>query len=130
MRDYLCFKEINDLLTFGEVELARPLLMEAQSRCIALRAENGMLKLRIRALEDIIILSRNLFLEHGFYWFKTGGMAYGPYCPRCYDSDKILIKLEKQDDRRLCPYCGEVFIKQAQNIIQFGSRATILQFSS
>ena len=106
MMDYRRFKEINDLFASGQPEKARRLLMEMQSRCIALRDEMSMLKVRLQTFEDILYLSQNLYEEYGFYWLRTAGIKQGPFCPHCYESEGALIRLEKQHKSLLCPYCS------------------------
>ena len=91
MLDYRRFKEINDLFASGQPEKARRLLMEMQSRCIALRDEMSMLKVRLQTFEDILYLSQNLYEEYGFYWLRTAGIKQGPFCPHCYESEGALI---------------------------------------
>ena len=81
MLDYRRFKEINDLFASGQPEKARRLLMEMQSRCIALRDEMSMLKIRLQTLEDILYLSQNLYEENGFYWLRTAGVKQGTVLP-------------------------------------------------
>lgn len=107
MLDYRRFKEINDLFAAGRTEQARHLLMELQSRCIALRDEMERLKVQIRTFEDILYLSKNLSRENGFYWLTTPGVRQGPFCPQCYDTMGALIRLEKEDYALCCPYCGQ-----------------------
>lgn len=107
MLDYRRFKEINDLFAAGQPEKARHLLMELQSRCIALRDEMERLRGQIRTLEDILYLSKNLSRENGFYWLQTPGVRQGPFCPQCYDTVGALIRLEKTDHALCCPYCGQ-----------------------
>lgn len=107
MLDYRRFKEINDLFAAGRTEQARHLLMELQSRCIALRDEMERLRVQIRTLEDILYLSKNLSRENGFYWLTTPGVRQGPFCPQCYDTVGALIRLEKADYALHCPYCGQ-----------------------
>lgn len=106
MLDYHRFKEINDLFASGQPEKARRLLMELQSRCIALRDEMSMLKLRLQTCEDNLYLSQNLFEEEGLYWLRTAGVKLGPFCPRCYESEGGLVRLEKQKQGLVCPYCN------------------------
>lgn len=105
MLDYRRFKEINDLFASGQTEKARRLLMEMQSRCIALRDEMSMLKIRVQSLEDVLYLAQNLFEEQGFYWLNTKGLRQGPFCPRCYETQGGLIHLEKRKQRLSCPCC-------------------------
>lgn len=109
MLDYRRFREICELFASGKAEQAKRLLMEMQSRCIGLRDEIVMLKLRIDELESAIDLARNLTREQGFYWLGLNGLRQGPFCPRCYEADGALIRLVKQNSDRCCPYCGEVF---------------------
>ena len=109
MLDYRRFKEINDLFASGQTEKARHLLMEMQSRCIALRDEMSMLKIRLQSLEDVLYLAQNLFEEHGFYWLHTSGVRQGPFCPRCYETEGGLIRLEKRKHRLECPYCRAAY---------------------
>lgn len=106
MLDYRRFKEINELFASGQPEKARRLLMELQSRCIALRDEMSMLKLRLQTCEDSLYLSQNLFTEDGLYWLRTAGVKLGPFCPRCYESEGGLVRLEKQKQGLVCPYCN------------------------
>ncbi len=106
MLDYRRFKQINDLFASGKLEQARHLLMEMHSRCIALRDEMNMLKVRLQTFEDILYLSQNLYEEYGFYWLRTAGVKQGPFCAHCYESEGALIRLEKQHKVLLCPYCS------------------------
>lgn len=109
MLDYRRFKEINDLFASGQPEKARHLLMEVQSRCIALRDEMNMLKIRLQTFEDILYLTQNLYEESGFYWLKTAGVKQGPFCPHCYESEGGLIRLEKTRSGLNCPYCDSSY---------------------
>lgn len=127
MLDYLRFKEIGELITCGDEAQARKLLMEVQSRCIALQDEMKMLRTRLRQMEEILHLARNLYPEHGFYWLKSNGLRLGPFCPRCFDIDGALIKLEKCGPSLGCPYCGELFRKPGASRSNH-PRAKILYF--
>ena len=110
MLDYRRFKEITELFASGKTEQAKFLLMEMQSRCIAMRDEMAILKARILILEECLDFSKNLCKEKGLYWLKTVGLRQGPYCPRCFDNEEILIKLDKKENCRVCPICGEVYL--------------------
>jgi hypothetical protein len=105
MLNYRRFKEINDLFAQGQPEEARRRLMEIQSRFIALRDEMNMLKMRVQTFEDILYLAQNLHEAEGLYWLKTGGIKQGPFCPRCYESEGGLVRLEKRQHGLHCPYC-------------------------
>lgn len=106
MLDYYSFKEINDLFAQGRAEQGRHLLMELQSRYIAMRDEMEALKQQVQEFEDILYLSKNLVQTDGFYWLKIGSVRQGPFCPDCYQRDGALTRLECKKDRLCCPYCG------------------------
>ena len=111
MLDYRLFKEINTLFESGRHEEARHLLMEVQSRSIALRDEISMLKIRLKTMEDALHLARSLYTECGLYWLRTSGVTLGPFCPRCYESEGALVGLERLargGNGLRCPYCHSV----------------------
>ena len=134
MLDYRRFKEINELFAAGEDERARRLLMEVQSRSIAMKDEMDMLKIRLQSLEDALYLSKNLYEENGFLWLRTAGVRQGPFCPQCYGLDGGLIRLEKENDSLLCPYCrtsyaGHWRAPEAEREPAPGHQARILHFA-
>lgn len=123
MLDYRLFKEINDLFAAGRHDKARRLLMEVQSRGIALHDEISMLKARLKNLEDAICLAETLTLEKGFYWLSAGGLRQGPFCPRCYEYEGGLIRLERARGSLCCPYCHATY-QGIQNEAKYSSNAT------
>lgn len=127
MLDYRRFRDINDLFASGQPQKARRLLMEMQSRCIALRDEISMLRLRLQTAEDALFLSRNLYLEDSFYWLKSANGRLGPFCPGCYDSDWALIHLERHNNSLICPCCRETF-RVCDAAPPSAAHARILQF--
>lgn len=108
MLHYRLFKEINDLFASGHVEQARRLLMEVQSRSIALHDELNLLQTRLKPLEEVVELASNLFRRNGLYWLKAKDINLGPFCPRCYENEGGLIRLERADGTLHCPYCHAV----------------------
>lgn len=127
MLDYRRFKDICELFACGKVDQARRLLMEMQSRCLALRDEIAMLKMRLTELEGLLNLAENMYCEHGFYWLSSHGLRQGPFCPRCYEADGALIRLERKSGFLYCPYCSESFEKELSHCQGAGS-AKILVF--
>lgn len=105
MLDYYSFKEINDLFAQGRAEQGRHMLMELQSRYIAMRDELEALKQQVQEFEDILYLSKNLVQVGDFYWLKIGSVRQGPFCPDCYQRDGTLTRLECNKDLLRCPYC-------------------------
>lgn len=109
MLDYLIFKQINELFVNGDAAKCKRLLMELQSRFIALKEQIYLVQIRNHALEEALFLSKNLSLEHGFYWLRINGIRQGPFCPRCYEIDGSLAHLDKEAGLFICPYCQENF---------------------
>ena len=129
MLDYHRFKEINELFSSGQGEKARHLLMELQSRCIALRDEMSMLKLRLQSLEDVLYLSENLYEKNGFYWLKIKDLQQGPFCPCCYEAEGVLIRLDKHKTGFECPYCYSGFNVIRNNTPITDKQAKIFYFA-
>ena len=132
MLDYRLFKEINDLFTSGQYRKARHLLMEVQSRSIALRDEINMLRTRLKTLEDAAFLNENLQSQNGFYWLFTNNLRQGPFCPHCYESEGGLIRLERSHKTLCCPYCHATYPGLAKEEFQEGDavrHARIIPFA-
>lgn len=111
MLHYRLFKEINDLFASGRDDQARRLLMEIQSRSIALHDEVNLLQTRLKTLEEAMRLSCNLFRRNGLYWLKAQDINLGPFCPHCYDHEGGLIRLERSKGALHCPYCHTVITR-------------------
>lgn len=111
MLDYHSFKKINEFFTQGRNDEARRMLMELQSRYIALRDEMSTLKTQVQAFEDIIFLSKSLHFDRQFYWIKIADVKQGPFCPCCYDRDGTLMKLEGLAHALHCAYCGSEYAR-------------------
>lgn len=131
MMDYGRFREINHLFASGDTQKARHLLMEMQSRCIALRDEIQMLRLRLRTAEDALYICQNLVFEGDLYWLRWENGRQGPFCPRCYEAESALIRLDKYKQELVCPYCHETF--PLRNVLSDASanlvHARILRFA-
>ncbi|MDL2316977.1 hypothetical protein LJC59_07870 [Desulfovibrio sp. OttesenSCG-928-A18] len=109
MLDYYRFKTVSDLFMKGKTEEARLELAELQRRYVALCDENTTFKMQIQEYEDILYLARNLILENGFYWLITGSVKQGPFCPHCYNSEGLLMRLMGAPEERCCPTCRQDF---------------------
>lgn len=109
MLDYSRFKDINELFMRGRHTEARHLLMEMQSRYIAVCDENSSLRMQVHEYEDILYLSRNLVFDGACYWLVTGDIKQGPFCRHCYNRSGALIRLdevEAGDGGWRCVCCG------------------------
>lgn len=110
MLDYYRFKAVSDLFLQGKVEEARLELAELQRRYVALCDENTTFKMQVQEYEDILYLARNLIMDGEFYWLITGNIKQGPFCPKCYNRDGLLMRLSGEKGDRYCAVCRESFI--------------------
>lgn len=127
MLDYRCFKEINELFNAGKGEQARRLLMELQSRYIALRDELETLQHRLLDMEDALFLSSHLSRDTRFYWLESNGIHLGPFCPNCYEGEGALIRLVKKGPMHVCKSCKSRYNEAAME--NMGRHARILPFA-
>lgn len=109
MVDYYSFKKIEELFSREQRQEGRRLLMELQSRCIAMHDTMDSLKTQLREFEGIVFLSKSLHFERSFYWLHQSELRQGPFCPICYEGDNTLLRLAKNNDLWHCPHCHAHF---------------------
>ena len=51
----------------------------------------------IRQLQKELEIKGKIKYEAPYYWLDNEGAKDGPYCQKCYDSDKMLIRLQNID---------------------------------
>jgi hypothetical protein len=69
-------------------------ILELQQTAIDLRRDNEQLRQEIASLKDQAALATRLEFRGNAYWLKkTDGHVDGPFCSRCWDSDKRLVRL-------------------------------------
>lgn len=92
------------------IELYR-LLIDVQKESLDLLEENRQLKLKIAELEDNKGIDESLIYNNNSYFLKDDTRYIEPYCTRCWDADRKLIRLhiEEWPDRSNlsgeCPSC-------------------------
>ena len=66
---------------------------------------------KIQSLEDQLKLKNNLIYEAPYYWMKNNsGDKEGPFCQKCYDVDKKLIRLQGRGNGEWdCHSCNGYF---------------------
>ena len=96
-----------DLQKLGNIDLYNRLIsiqekvMEVVDRDVELKEENNKLKKEIET-------GKILEYQNNVYWLKTDKPGEtGPYCSKCYDTDRRLVHLHQRDDPRYlqCPSC-------------------------
>jgi len=67
---------------------------------------------KIESLKNQLKLKNDLIYEAPYYWMKNeNDEKEGPFCQKCYDASKQLIRLQKfgTNDRWKCHNCDNVF---------------------
>jgi hypothetical protein len=68
-------------------------ILDIQTKMAELANENHALKLRISELEQAGELAGKLVYQESVYWLLIEGVSDGPFCPKCWDAEKKLIRL-------------------------------------
>lgn len=69
-------------------------ILDAYNAAIDLMSENADLKERIKGLEMQKVTDDKLEFNNNAYWIKReDGTIDGPYCSKCWDVDKKLVRL-------------------------------------
>jgi hypothetical protein len=87
-------KDIVDLVTSGAT-------MEAEKRIVALKVsamtaqlEITSLREKVSALERELALRNTLSFDGQFYWSGGADRRDGPYCPTCFDTERLMLRLQ------------------------------------
>jgi hypothetical protein len=75
-------------------------LLEMQAKIIDLEKDNKKLKDRLN-IKDSLEYANNC------YWIKKKDIKEGPFCSRCWDKEKLLIRMHPQGNKAYtkCPAC-------------------------
>ncbi len=87
------YNEIIDLIKKGATIEAQEKIMELREAALGLQEENIVLKEKVKDLEGQIELKEKLIFEPPYYFLIDDDQKDGPYCQRCYDKNKELIRL-------------------------------------
>jgi regulator of replication initiation timing len=94
------FKEAIGLIQkVDNIELYRQML-ELQTQVFAVIEENHELRGENHALKEQLAQRQDLQFRENCYWTSAGD---GPFCSRCYDVDKNLVRLHVREKQ--VPYC-------------------------
>jgi hypothetical protein len=78
------------------IELYRKIL-DLQSDALKMVEENGKLKEEIKELEKAFQIKDQLIFENNHYYVLKDDSKDGPYCTYCWDKDRKLVRLHKDD---------------------------------
>ena len=111
------YKEIVELIKKGATVEAQEKIMELRVAALEYQEENAELKLRVKELEEELEVKGNLEYSSSAYWLwredDAGDYTIkdGPFCQRCYDADKKLIRLQDWDKAWSCMNCEKSYDK-------------------
>lgn len=89
------YSDIKDLLKKGFTIEAQEKIIELREVAIQLQSENIELREQVRALQDAAAIRETVVWDAPYYWRQPrDGHKDGPFCQRCYDKDKNLIRLQ------------------------------------
>jgi hypothetical protein len=95
------YQDIIDLLQHGLTIEAREKILELREAAMQLQEENLALKEQLKQIEADSDLSRAVRFEKGVYWLDKptddGVSLQGPYCQVCYDRDRRLVRLQRNN---------------------------------
>jgi len=99
-------KDIAKLIEkYNDAELYKKIL-DLRDEIFELRENNLNLKTEIKALKEEKNINNKIVFEKPYYWLKDGDKKDGPYCQKCFDDDKKLIRLqEHKNGRWYCLVC-------------------------
>lgn len=93
-------------------------IVDAMQKMIEMQTRIGELEDELLELKKVRDLSEQLEYQDKAYWLDEDG----PFCSRCWDADKTLVRLRQQNDQKSdfdCDNCGvknirifpELFVK-------------------
>jgi hypothetical protein len=78
----------------GKIEQYNQIL-ETQKELLEMQKRIGNLEKENKELKEKLEIKENIILENGVYWTrKDGGEKDGPFCTRCWDKNKELIRMK------------------------------------
>lgn len=102
------------------IELYKKIL-DVQKEAMDLLEDNRSLREESQELKDKLKIKNDIYFERESYWFKNkNGIVEGPFCTRCWDIDKNLVRMHKSNNGYYsCPEkkCGsspQVFPEEQQ----------------
>ena len=87
-------KDAYDLAKKGMTIELQEELLKMREEALALQEENLELRKKVQQLEQKQDLSEKVKWEKPHYWIEDGDKRDGPYCQKCYDGHKKLVRLQ------------------------------------
>jgi len=90
----------------GKIEQYQQIL-EAQQELLEMQKKIRNLEKEIAELKEKLKIKVNLIYENNEYWISSKGKKDGPFCSRCWDKNKDLIRMHPALNTAyaICPEC-------------------------
>lgn len=82
-------------------------ILDVQEQLLDMQKKISDLEVEIKELKEKLRIKENLIYENNAYWINVEGKKDGPFCPRCWDKDKALIRVPTYPTaiESQCPEC-------------------------
>jgi hypothetical protein len=87
------YGDIKELIKKGLTVEAQEQIMALREAALELQEENIELKERVQSLEKSLKYKNEITFIEGKYWSIDGENRDGPFCQKCYDDEKLLMRL-------------------------------------
>ncbi|KYH35844.1 hypothetical protein CLTEP_02370 [Clostridium tepidiprofundi DSM 19306] len=111
---------VKTLQQMDNLELNRQII-DIETKVMELIEENKEIKRCNEELREKLKIKENLEFENNMYWIKEKDKTIGPFCTRCWDNEKKLLRLHKKDDGwgtiyMECPECITKIVIEKRSI--------------
>lgn len=100
----------------GKIEQYQQIL-ETQEKLLEMQKRISDLEYGNKELKEKLKIKENIFFENNAYWLKNEkSKKDGPFCTRCYDKDKNLIRMRHRSSQQWsrahynCPECRNNYL--------------------
>ncbi len=100
----------------GKIDLYNQ-ISEVQTQLLSMRERIANLENENKDLKSNLEIKGNLRAGGNWYWLESNGKKEGPYCTGCWDTERKLVRLHKNEsnDALSCPKC-KVYAKHGQAV--------------
>jgi hypothetical protein len=95
----------------GKIDLY-PQILEMQEKLLEQQGKISELKDENEKIKKDLQIKNSLFIENDAYWIEKESGKDGPFCTRCYDVNKNLVRMQlshSSSSFHLCPECKSSF---------------------
>ena len=102
-------KAFNQAELKGKIVDLMDALVEAKSQVVSIQEEIAEKDRTIRELGEQLSLKEKMKYEKPYYWVFKDNKKEGPFCPKCWDSEKKQIHVILHTGGSRCPNCQNYY---------------------